>query len=69
MNSEFKTWLDEYIEQMECEVQENEDEKDRELSLHNDKEYHYFIGTEHGEQQGVLSTLKLIKDKLREKQC
>lgn len=66
MKTNFKTWLNEYIDQMEYEVQENEYDKDRELSLHNDKEYHYFIGTEHGEQQGVLSTLKLIKEKLNE---
>ena len=69
MNIDFKVWLNEYIEQMECEVQENEEDKDRELSLHNSKDFYYFIGTEHGEQKGTLDTLKLIKDKLREKQC
>lgn len=75
-----KTWLNDYIEQMEYEVQENEkDRKDIKscsqseiapyvMSEENGElecpEDYYCLGLCHGEQKGVLDTLKLIKGKL-----
>lgn len=62
-----KTWLNDYIEQMEFEVQENEsegyesNEENGELECLEDC---YCLGLSHGEQKGVLDTLKLIKGKL-----
>lgn len=62
-----KIWLNEYIEQIEYEVQENEkdgyesSEADGELECPED---YYCLGLSHGEQKGVLDTLKLIKGKL-----
>lgn len=65
-----KTWLSDYIEQMEYEVQEDENdsyvmsEVSGELGCPED---YYCLGLSHGEQKGVLDTLKLIKGKLGEK--
>ena len=62
-----KTWLNDYIEQMEYEVQENdkdsyyESESNGELECPED--YHC-LGLSHREHNGVLSALKLIKEKL-----
>lgn len=62
-----KTWLNDYIEQMEYEVQENGSEQyfinevNGELECPED---YYCLGLSHGEQKGVLDTLKLIKGKL-----
>ena len=62
-----KTWLNGYIEQMEYEVQENDkdsyvmSEVCGELECPED---YYCLGLSHGEQKGVLDTLKLIKGKL-----
>lgn len=62
-----KIWLNNYIEQMEYEVQENEkesyimSESNGELECPED---YYCLGMSHGEQKGVLDTLKLIKGKL-----
>lgn len=64
-----KTWLNDYIEQMEYEVQENEKESYvmsevcGELECPED---YYCLGLSHGEQKGVLDTLKLIKEGLDE---
>ena len=64
-----KTWLNDYIEQMKYEVQENEkdsyimSEVTGELECPED---YYCLGLQHGEQKGVLSTLKLIKEQLDE---
>lgn len=69
MNNDFKIWLNDYIEQMEFEVQENTkesyyvSEKNGELECPED---YYCLGVSHGEQQGVLDTLKLIKERLCE---
>lgn len=62
-----KTWLNDYIKQMKYEVQENEsegyerNEENGELECPED---YYCLGVRHGEQKGVLDTLKLIKGKL-----
>lgn len=62
-----KTWLNDYIEVMESEVDENkkegyyESESNGELECPED---YYCLGLSHGEQKGVLDTLKLIKEKL-----
>lgn len=62
-----KTWLNDYIEQMEYEVQENEresyvmSEENGELECPED---YYCLGLRHGEQKGTLDTLILIKGKL-----
>lgn len=62
-----KTWLNDYIEQMEYEVQEKESEG-YESNEENDElecpEDYYCLGVPHSEQKGVLDTLKLIKGKL-----
>lgn len=69
MNTNFKVWLNDYIEQMEYEVEENTkegyyvSESNGELECPED---YYDLGVGHGEQQGVLSTLRLIKGKLGE---
>ena len=68
----FKLWLDDYIDIMEFEVKENEIEYPPEVSLDRledlkDLEYnhgYYELGYEHGEQAGILSTLRLIRSKL-----
>lgn len=57
------TWLNDYIEQMEYEVQENKDDS-KYYGHVNQPLYH--LAFEHGEQKGVLDTLKLIKGKLDE---
>lgn len=62
-----KTWLNDYIQQMEYEVQENDSEGyimsevSGELECPED---YYCLGLSHGEQKGALDTLKLIKGKL-----
>lgn len=66
-NMEFKVWLNDYIEQMEYEVSENDkdgyyaSEKNGELECPED---YYCLGVGHGEQKGVLDTLKLIRGKI-----
>ena len=60
-----KTWLNEYIEQMEFEVQENEKEGYYDAESNGELECpedYYCFGLSHGEQKGVLSALKLIKE-------
>ena len=62
-----KTWLNDYIEQMEYEVQENESEGYVMSEVWGELECpedYYCLGLSHGEQKGVLYTLKLIKGKL-----
>lgn len=62
-----KTWLNDYIEQVEYEVQENEKESYYESESNGELECtedYYCLGLSHGEQKGVLDTLKLIKEKL-----
>ena len=62
-----KTWLNDYIEQMEYEVQENEKDSYYESESNGELECpedYYCLGLSHGEQKGVLDTLKLIKGKL-----
>ena len=68
----FKLWLDDYIDIMEFEVKENEIKCTAEVplvylealkSLKYNHSY-YESGYGHGEQAGVLSTLKLIRSKL-----
>ena len=67
MVTKFKVWIRDYIEQMEYEVEENEkesyimSESNGELECPED---YYNLGLSHGEQKGVLDTLKLIKGKL-----
>ena len=64
-----KTWLNEYIEQMEYEVRENEKEGYYDAESNGELECpedYYCLGLQHGEQKGVLSTLKLIKEQLDE---
>jgi len=60
-----KIWLNDYIEQMEYEVQENEKEgyyeSNSELECPED---YYCLGLSHGEHKGVLDTLKLIREQL-----
>lgn len=62
-----KVWLGGYIKQVEHEVQENKhagyDEEDGQGLLECPEDY-YLLGIEHGEQAGILNTLKLIKGML-----
>lgn len=61
------TWLEDYIEQMEYEVSENEKESyiesERNGELECPEDY-YCLGLSHGEQKGVLDTLKLLRTKI-----
>ncbi len=62
-NLEFKVWLNDYIEQLESEVELNT-EDGYELSEMNGElecpEDYYNLGVGHGEQVGALNTLKTI---------
>lgn len=59
-----KTWLNDYIEQMEYESEGYWiSEEWGELECPED---YYCLGLSHGEQKGVLETLKLIKNRLGE---
>lgn len=62
-----KAWLNDYIEQMEFEVQENEKENYQNAESNGELECvedYYCLGLSHGEQKGVLDALKLIRGKL-----
>ena len=65
-NTDFKVWLSDYIEQMKYEVEENEKESyyysERSGELECVEDY-YCLGLSHGEQKGVLDTLKLIQER------
>ena len=62
----FRVWIQDYIEQMEYEVEENEkegyyySESNGELECPED---YYCLGLSHGEQKGVLDNLKDIKER------
>lgn len=64
--TKFRVWIQDYIEQMEYEVEENEkegcyySESNGELECPED---YYNLGLSHGEQKGVLDTLMLIKER------
>lgn len=64
-NTDFKVWLSDYIEQMKYEVDENEKESYHDAESNGeleDVEDYYCLGLSHGEQKGVLDTLKLIRE-------
>lgn len=66
VNNGFKVWLSDYIEQMEYEVEENEKESYHDAESNGeleDVEDYYCLGLSHGEQKGVLDTLKLIQER------
>lgn len=65
-NIGFRVWLRDYIEVMEYEVEENEEESYHDAESNGeleDVEDYYCLGLSHGEQKGVLDTLKLIKER------
>ena len=65
-NTDFKVWLSDYIEQMEYEVDENEKESYHDAESNGELECvedYYCLGLSHGEQKGVLDTLKLIQER------
>lgn len=65
------TWLDDYIEQMEFEVSENETDSYIMIEVSGELECpedYYCLGLSHGEQKGVLDTLRLIKRKMKDEQ-
>ena len=66
VNTDFKVWLSDYREQMEYEVGENEKESYHGAESNGeleDVEDYYCLGLSHGEQKGVLDTLKLIQER------
>lgn len=67
IDTKFIVWLQDYIEQMEYEVEENEKESYYDSESNGEPECpedYYYLGLSHGEQKGVLDMLKIIKEKL-----